>query len=367
MHVLQSFRFGLRFHILSLIVLFFNGCSSELKQPPKPDTKEVSVVVLLPLSGQYAHIGDSYLKAIELALFEFADLNLKAQILDTKGTFEGTLETLKHVKAADVVLGPVMSTAVDAVSMWALKRQIPVISLTNNFVKAQPGIFVFGLPPQSEVEAMVGYAIKNRMERFTAILPTGAFGGTMRDSLEKTVQAYGATLVDVFFYSPNMDELPSIVKQMQKKTVDGIFILNGGQDLFTISEAIKNAKISGRILGTQQWKASDVIHWRNLNDAWYTTGYSAQKQIFENRYFSLYNKEPDTSAYLAYDAMATLAKLHKLNYDAPFSITALTSPMGFVGLHGAFSLQKNGNVKRKIGIMEIKDGKSQLRELIEGK
>lgn len=367
MHVLQSLRFGLRFHILSLIVLFFNGCSSEINQPPQPDTREVNVVVLLPLSGQFAHVGDSYLKAIELALFEFADLNLKAQILDTKGTFEGTLETLKHVKGADVVLGPIMSTAVDAVSMWALKRRIPVISLTNNVAKAQPGIFVFGIPPQSEVEAMLGYAIKNRMERFTAILPTGAFGSTMRESLEKTTQAYGATLVDVFFYSPNMDELPSIINQMQKKTVDGIFILNGGQDVFTISEAIKGAKISGRILGTQQWKSSDVAHWRNLNDAWYTTGHSTQKLIFENRYFSLYNKEPDTSAYLAYDAMAMLAKLHKLSYEAPFSIPALTSPMGFVGLQGSFTLQKDGSVKRKIGVMEIKDGKSQLRELIEGK
>lgn len=367
MHIFQSLRFGLRFYILSLIVFFFNGCSSEPQQPPRPDTKEVNVVVLLPLSGQYAHIGDSYLKAIELALFEFADLNLKAQVLDTKGTFEGSLEALKHVKSADVVLGPVMSTAVDAVSMWALKRKIPVISLTNNFTKAQPGVFVFGIPPQSEVEAMVGSAIKNRMERFSAILPSGAFGSTMREALEKTTQAYGASLVDVFFYSPNMDELPSIIKQMQKKTVDGIFVLNGGQELFTISEAIKKANISGRILGTQQWKTSDVIHWRNLSDAWYASGYSAKKQIFENRYFSLYNKEPDVAAYLAYDAMAMLAKLHKLSYDAPFSMTALTSPMGFVGLQGAFSLQKDGSVKRKIAIMEIKDGTSQMRELVEGK
>ncbi|QOL20114.1 penicillin-binding protein activator [Candidatus Bodocaedibacter vickermanii] len=367
MHIFQSIRFGLRFYILSLIVLFFNGCSSEPKQPPRPDTREVNVVVLLPLSGQYAHIGDSYLKAIELALFEFADLNLKAQVLDTKGTFEGALETLKHVKDADVVLGPVMSTAVDAVSMWALKRKIPVISLTNNFTKAQPGVFVFGIPPQSEIEAMVGSAVKNRMERFTAILPSGAFGATMRESLEKTIQAYGASLVDVFFYSPNMDELPSIIKQMQKKTVAGIFVLSGGKELFTISEAIKSAKISGRILGTQQWKASDVIHWRNLSESWYTSGYSAQKQIFENRYFSLYNKEPDVSAYLAYDAMAMLSKLHKLSYDAPFSMTALTSPMGFVGLQGSFSLQKDGSVKRKIAIMEIKDGASQMRELVEGK
>lgn len=365
MHISRSLRPGLRLSILALFLFFINGCSSD--QVSTPDTKEANVVVLLPLSGAYAHIGDSYLKAIELALFEFADLNLKAQILDTKGTFEGTLESLKHVKEADVVLGPLMSTSVDAASMWALKRKIPIITLTNNFVKAQPGVFVFGIPPQSEIEELIGFAVKNRLDRFTAILPSGAFGGTMREAIEKAIQGYGATLVDVLFYSPNMDELPLIIKQMQKKTVDGILIINGGQELFTISNALKKAKISGRILGTQQWKASDVNHWRQLNGAWYTAGHTSQKQIFENRYFSLYNKEPDTTAYLAYDAMAMLAKLHKLNSSAPFSISALTSPLGFVGLQGGFKLQKDGSVKRSISIMEIKDGASRMIGVGEGK
>lgn len=364
LHTLSS---KLRFYILSLILLLFNGCSSEPKQTHQHDAKEVNVVVLLPLSGPYAHIGDSYLKAIELALFEFADPNLKAQILDSKGTFEGTLEALKHVKEVDVVLGPVMSNAVDAAAMWALKRKVPVISLTNNFAKAQPGVFVFGIPPQTEVEVMVGSAVKNRMDRFSAILPSGSFGSTIREALENAIQAYGATVVDVFFYSQNMDELPSILKEMQKKTVDGVFVVNGGQDLFAISDALAKSKISGKVLGTQLWKTSDVTHWRQLSGAWYTSGYSDKKQIFENRFFSLYNKEPETTAYLAYDAMAMLAKLHKLSYDSPFSISALTSPLGFVGLQGSFSLQKDGSAKRKIAVMEIKEGTAQFRELVEGK
>jgi ABC-type branched-subunit amino acid transport system substrate-binding protein len=366
MHIYRSLQFKIRFFILALFLFFLNGCSSD-QHPPKPDTKEVNVVVLLPLSGAYAHIGDSYLKAIELALFEFADINLKAQILDTQGTFEGTLEALKHVKEVDVILGPLMSTAVDAASMWALKRQIPVISLTNNFTKAQSGVFVFGIPPQTEMEELIKFAVKNRMDRFTVILPSGAFGIAMREAIEKTISGYGVTLVDVFFYSPNMDEIPSIIKQMQKKTVDGIIIVNGGQELFTISNALKNAKISGRILGTQQWKNSDVNHWRQLSGSWYTTSYTSQKQIFENRYFSLYNKEPDTTAYLAYDAMAMLAKLHKLNYNSPFAVGALTTPLGFVGLEGTFKLQKDGSIKRSISIMEIKDGTSHMIGVGEGK
>lgn len=355
MHTIRSLQDGFRFFILALFLIFLNGCSSD-KEPIKPETREVKIAVLLPLTGTYAQIGEHYLKAIELSLFDFADANLKAQILDTKGTFEGTLEALKHVKEADVLLGPVMSTGVDAAAIWALKRKVPVISLTNNFMKAQSGVFVFGVPPQTEAEEMVRYAVKKGMDRFTVILPSGSFGRLMQEAIHKSIKRYGAKLVDVFFYSTNMEELPSIVKQMQKKTVDGIFVVNGGQDLFNISKALEEAKISGRILGTQQWRASDVSKWPQLNGAWYTTGYSAQKPGFEKRYMSVYNKEPDTTAYLAYDAMAMLAKLHKINPYTPFSINALTNPQGFIGLQGAFTLHKNGSIKRHISIMEVKDG-----------
>jgi len=81
----------------------------------------------------------------------------------------------------------------------------------------------------------------------------------------------------------------------------------------------------------------------------------------------LYNKEPDTTAYLAYDAMAMLAKLHKLNASRPFSIGAFTNPLGFVGLEGTFKLQQDGSVKRSISIMEIKDGASRMIGVGEGK
>lgn len=367
LHTTYSFQYRIRFFILALFLFFLNGCSFFEDKPIRPDTRQATVVVLLPLSGAYAHIGDSYLKAIELALFEFADMNLKAQVLDTKGSFEGTLEALKHVKEADVILGPVMSTSVDAAAMWALKRQAPVISLTNNFTKSQQGIFVFGLPPQTEVEAMVRFAVKRRMDRFSAVLPSGAFGSAMRESLEHATKGYGVTLVDVVYYSPNMDELPSIIKQMRRKTVDGIFVVNGGQELFAISNALKTANVSGRILGTQHWRAGDVNHWRQLNGAWYTTAHAPEKAIFENRYFSLYKKEPDSTAYLAYDAMAMLAKLHKLSYDRPFSIGALTNPMGFIGLQGRFTLKSDGSVSRNVSILEIKDGASHLIKSNEGR
>ncbi len=366
MHNSRSILFKLKFSILAGFLLFLNGCSLD-NGPSRPDTEDVRVVVLLPLSGAYAHIGDTYLKEIELALFEHADMNLKAQILDTKGTFEGTLDALKKVETADVVLGPVLSTSVDAASIWALKRNIPVVSLNNNITKAQRGVFIFGIPPQVEIEEMLKFSIKQSLTRFSAIVPSGSFGSTVHETLEEISSAYGATLVDVFSYNQTLDELPTIIQKMKTKSVDGVFIVNGGQDLYKISNALKKANIDVQLMGTQQWAPSDIHHWRQLGGAWYTSAYSSQKEIFEKRYFSLYKKEPNTSAYLAYDAMAMLAKLHKLGLEKPFSIKSLTSPMGFIGLQGMFKLGTDGQVTRRISIMKIQNGGSHLMGTSEGK
>lgn len=344
--------------ILTCFVLFLNNCSHE--NSLFNDTPETNVVVLLPLSGTYKHIGDNYLKAIELALFEFADPSLKAQILDTKGTFEGTLEALKHIEKADVVLGPVMSTSVDAAAIWAIKRKIPVISLTNNILKAQPGVFIFGLPPQTEASILLQFAAQKRINRISAILPSGQFGVAIKEVLEHQASALGVNIVDTFFYSPNLGEVKTIARRMRKKTVDGIYIPGGGEALLTIATELNKNNVSGKILGSQQWNPTEVKRWSVLRGSWFTTAYTAQKLIFEKRYVDLYRKQPETTAYLAYDAMAMLAKLHKEASYNPFSIGALTQEMGFKGVSGVFKLNANGKLLRTISIMEIINGQTNL-------
>lgn len=365
MHTTQTILRKTQWLILTCFVLLLNNCSN--KNVLVNDTPEANVVVLLPLSGTYKQIGDAYLKSIELALFEFSDTHLKAQILDTKGTFEGTLEALKHVEQADIVLGPVMSTSVDAAAIWALKRGTPVVSLTNNSVKAQPGVFVFGLPPQSETTAMLRFAPSKNISRISAILPSGPFGTAIKETLESQASAFGVDIVDIFFYSPGLGELNTIIKRMRNKTVDGVYIPNGGEELFKIATALDKAKISGKILGSQQWNISDVKRWAILKGAWYTTAHTPQRTIFENQYTTLYNTAPEPTAYLAYDAMAMIAKLHKQRSHSPFTINALTHSTGFQGVSGVFKLTARGKVTRPISIMEILNGQTKLIGTIEEK
>ncbi|SVE03139.1 uncharacterized protein METZ01_LOCUS455993, partial [marine metagenome] len=70
---------------LILAYLSFTINSSATTQEKKIENKNIlKIGVLLPLSGQFQDIGESFLKAIQLALYDISDENIKIYPKDSK-------------------------------------------------------------------------------------------------------------------------------------------------------------------------------------------------------------------------------------------------------------------------------------------
>lgn len=335
-----------------------NACGNKkgMEKSEGPD-----VLLLLPLTGAYAHIGQSLLKAAQMALFREGDERLNVAIVDTKGAFDTTVEALKKQPVPKVIVGPVFSSALDAASLWASQHKIPVISFSNNAGKATPGVFIMGIAPAEEIQQMVKFVTKRKMERFVAILPKGDYGAVVKDAITESIKAYGGSLVDVYYYGPNIEEVKAVVSDLKKKTVDAIFIPEGGRPLYEFSTAFAAEKISGKILGTSQWQPKDIHVWSQLNGAWYTQAYSDKKQVFAERYFELYKSYPESIAFMAYDAMAMVATLKKKSVqDDGLTIHNFLLPHGFQGFGGVFRLTQSGSVLRSLSILQVQNGSSSF-------
>lgn len=296
-----------------------------------------------------------------MALFREADNHLNVTIIDTKGSFDTTMEALKKQPVPKVIVGPVFSTALDAAALWASQHRIPVISFSNNTGKASPGVFIMGIAPSEEIQQMVKFVTKRKMERFVAILPKGDYGTIVKNAILEATKAYGGNLVDVYFYGPKLEEVKAVVSDLKKKTVDAIFIPEGGRSLYEFSTALSAEKISGKILGTSQWQPKDIHVWSQLSGAWYTQAYSDKKQVFSEKYFELYKSYPESIAFMAYDAIAMVATLKKMNtHDDNLTIHNFLLPHGFQGFGGVFRLTQNGSVLRTLSILQVQNGASSL-------
>ena len=96
--------------ILILAYLTFTINSSAATQEKNLENKNIlKIGVLLPLSGQYQNIGESFLKSIQLALYDISNKNIKIYPKDSKGNAFDAYQAAKELqeKGIEIVIGPV--------------------------------------------------------------------------------------------------------------------------------------------------------------------------------------------------------------------------------------------------------------------
>ena len=77
--------------------------------------KILKIGVLLPLSGEFKNIGESFLKAIDLALYDIANQNINIYPKDSKGTALGAYKAARELEAdgIEIVIGPIFYNSLE--------------------------------------------------------------------------------------------------------------------------------------------------------------------------------------------------------------------------------------------------------------
>lgn len=364
-------------------------------RPPDAIANQVPVGLLLPLSGPHAALGQSLLKAAQLALFEVADGNFGLMPQDTKGTPEGAREaaTLAIEAGARILLGPVFAESAVAVAPLAREAGINVIAFTNNRRAAAEGSFVFGFQPYQRINRVVSYAVSKELIRFVALVPNGPFGDQVLADFEAAVVGAGGIFVRAERYEPGQKSAADAVKRLgnyagrrwklrtmrreleargdatakrQLKRLkgrdtlgdvdfDAVFLPETGEALKAVAPLlpyydIDIAKI--RILGINDWSARSLRREPALAGAWFAAISPVAWQDFANRFKAIYGAVPHPLAPLAYDAMA-MAAVKALPEGGGFGLDALTGTNGFAGTAGLFRLRPNGLVEHRFAVIEV--------------
>jgi len=73
--------------ILTYLLFSINTSTADISSSEKDlsNQKVLKVGVLFPLSGEYKNVGESFLKAVKLALYDISNENIKIYPKDSKG------------------------------------------------------------------------------------------------------------------------------------------------------------------------------------------------------------------------------------------------------------------------------------------
>lgn len=338
-------------------------------RPPDAGPVEHTVGLLLPLSGRKTPLGESMLRAAELAMFDIATDSFRLVVRDTKGTPGGAEAAARSAidAGANLLLGPVFSSSVKAVKPVAEGGQVPVLAFSNNPKVAEKDAYVMGLMPAQQVRRVVSYAVSQGRRQYATLAPRNAYGELVVSALRASLRRYGGTLTDVAFYPPGSQDVSDQVESLAGNGLGeaegaAIMLPAGGKQLQTLAPTLPFFDIDPdkvRFLGTALWNDPSLGTEPSLVGGWFAAPPPEGRRTFRRRYRAAFAAEPGELASLAYDAAALVSLLaRKAEQQGRMPATAftterLTQRNGFAGVDGVFRLNPDGTVQRLYAVLEM--------------
>jgi ABC-type branched-subunit amino acid transport system substrate-binding protein len=308
--------------------------------------------------------------AAQLALFEVADAKFSLIPVDTKGTAEGAAAAVGQALAqgADIILGPVFSFEVKAVTQLARDQSIPILAFTTDRSVAGNGIYAMGFLPGPQVARVLAYAHEQGRNRIGVLVRSDDYGRAVADAARESIAALGMELVALDYYDPAATDFTATVKRFtnrrapagQKGAFDAILVPDDGIRLRNIASLLsyflsENGAEPPKMLGTLLWDDPRLVTEPALAGGWYPAPPVSGHSDFEQRYVKAFGPLPPRAggvAGIAYDAAALAAALAR-NGSGDYGSASLQNANGFAGVDGIFRLLPSGVAERGLTVKEI--------------
>ena len=333
------------------------------------------VAMLLPLSGKAEDAGQGMKNSAMLAIGDLNNNRLVVQFYDTKSTSSGARVAVENAVSSgcDLILGPLMSEEVAAITPVAKDRDIPVISFSTSPAVLQQGIYTLGLLNEEQVDRIMKYSIAQGRKRIAIVLPDNQSGINMLRSALASAESEGATITKVGFYHPESMDFTSLVEAMvgsskvaasKSKNSEKSAAINVGFDALLVPEAGNRLKSVTSMfsyydvsapevlfMGTSVWANSNLSKETELYGAVYPLMSDGRIKHFAYKYNEMFSQKPNPLGIFAYDAIALASILSQKDKDNLNE--EITNLDGFFGMSGAFRIFPDGKNEHGLDIVKV--------------
>lgn len=299
--------------------------------PPAVAADPYKIGAAYSLTGPASFLGDSSLKAAELAIQEAnaaGGANGHQIILvseDGKSTETGTVLAVRKLISQDLValiLGP--STTGSAMAAIPIANEAGVVLLPHvsgvavvNPVKERAYIFRPGQGGELSVGKIIDYAKQAGWKKLGILYSSDAYGEDGRASLKKLAPAAGIAVVGEASFPATATDLKSQLTSLKGAGVDAIFMHGIGAPSVVVYKNAKELGLSvpivsghgqansafrkavGDAVVGQPVVGAPILVWKELPDS---HPQKAKAKDFAEAYEKKYGSAPDMFAAIAFDA-----------------------------------------------------------------
>ena len=360
------------------LIVGLSACDriSQIVQPaiPKMEDEEISIGVVLPLTGRLADsFGSPMSQGLALALNEINNTGvpkLNFIIEDDRSTVEGAVEAfnkLIHQEGISVILGPATSSQTREAFQVAQENQIVAIGPSSAARGLSAiGDFVFRISLTTDVLIPSGVEVthaKLGYQRVATIYDeTDLFSTDGDEALQETLAANGVEVLTTETFQGGDTDFSAQLTRIKALNPDAIFVsalspekpgmlMQGralGLSVPFIVRTLTNANVQAA--GAAAEGALTFVGWSSTDD---TPG----NQTFVQNYRATYGMEPNNYAARAYVALYVLAEAiaNVQSTDSTAIRDALANIRDFDTIFGKFSFDANGDAVYEPKVLIVKD------------
>ncbi len=377
--------------ILTIAYLLFtinSGAVEENSNANSLDNEKVlKIGVLLPLSGEFQHTGESFLKAIQLALYDISNENIKIYPKDSKANALDAYEAAKEFEnlGIKIVIGPVFYKSLERLQEI---NDITFISFTNQNQNIPKNIIAFGINIDSQVDVLKKYFDEIKISKTILLSPKSEFINqseivSKKDKLkfyrtysyDENPKKITAEIEKITKYRERKKDLERRIKILEKSDLfkdknelkkleqmhtlgkvnfDSVFVIDFGERLKSVLTSFTFSDVSNKEVNfftINQWFDETFFNENAMENLHFPSINFKNLKRFNKKYFNTFGEETNKVSILAYDALGLIYYCW-FNNNFRFDVGQLYNKDGFKGLHGEFFIQNNQS-KQKLNIYKI--------------
>ncbi|MEL7311662.1 MAG: penicillin-binding protein activator [Pseudomonadota bacterium] len=185
-------------------------------------TEPRQIALLLPLSGRASAFGSTIRDGV---LAHYANRFAGAltapaiEVYDVSGTEAVVAYEQAIADGADLVIGPVLRSSVDALASYTGAR-VPTLLLNYPTITEtySANVFAFGLAPEDEARAAAIQAFEQGHRRAVALLPTGSRGERLLTAFNEAFSALGGAVLNYEIFVPEAADHSNEIERLMLLT-----------------------------------------------------------------------------------------------------------------------------------------------------
>ncbi|MBT3181949.1 MAG: ABC transporter substrate-binding protein [Deltaproteobacteria bacterium] len=353
----------------------------------------VTVGVILPLSGRYAVYGKSVLHGVECALGIYAPCTgpagMSMIVKDSAGGVSAASLVDQLVsEGVAAIIGPLLSKAADDAARRAQQVGVPLISLSQRATLPLIGNYIFRnyVTPESEISTLVDYVFSDRrsLRRFFILYPDNKKGAEYKDLFTEAVEGWGGKVVGSTSYAPNQMEFGGALRgrgrgateqtagiMFESPNFDALFIPDSFNTVGYIVPTLALMGIKNKqLLGISRWNDAKLVERGGefvddaiFVDAFFKNATNSSVASFVSKFKGAYGIDPTLLEASGYDSMRLIIAAIQQNgaQNRDTIRDALLRIVNFPGVAGRISFDKNGDARRQLYVLTVKDG--EIRQI----